>query len=91
MSKFKERKSIIIVLAIIFTTNHYPPKFFNRQDFNLGVICTMINNCATAIVLNNLSLFNSLLEKVLNAGIVTVGEDYHHPTYKGTAKIKLEG
>ena len=87
MSKFKEQKSVIMVLATIFATNHHPSKFFDRQDFNLGAICAVIDNCATATVLNNLSLFDGPLEKVSNVGIVTVGGDDHHPTHKGTAKI----
>ena len=38
-------------------------------------------------VLNNLSLFDGLLENVSNVGIVTIRGDNHDPTYKGIAKI----
>ena len=76
-----------MVLVIIFAINHYPSKFFNRHDFNLEAICTMIDNCATVTVLNNLSLFEGPLEKVTNTGIITIRRDDHHPIHKGIAKI----
>ena len=87
MSKPNTKKSVIMVLVKIFATNHYLSTLFDRHDFNLGAIYAVVDNCTSVIVLNNLSLFIGLLEKVLNAGIVTVREDDHFPTHKGTTKL----
>ena len=48
---------------------------------------TVVDNCTTIIVLNNLDLFDKPLTEVSNIGIViVVGEDYY-PMHVGIANL----
>ena len=47
----------------------------------------MIDNPATAMVLNTLDLFDGNIEPVSNISIVIVGGDNHYLMHKGTANL----
>ena len=80
-------KSALIALAIIYATTQNPSTFLLRQDFHLEAIYVMIDNPATAMVLNTLDLFDGNIEPVSNISIVIVGGDNHYLMHKGTANL----
>ena len=47
--------------------------FLHRTDFDIGSILAVVDNCATATVLNDLSLFIGKLTLAKNFNIVIVG------------------
>ena len=75
----------MLALTTIFTTTKSALAFTKREDFNLKAIHAVIDNYATATVLNTKDLFVGALCPVSSIRIVTVeGEDFS-PTHIGIA------
>jgi len=84
-----QRLSKILALATVFSTKKYAIVFTNRTDFNLNSILAVVDNCATATVLNNKSLFVGELILTSAYSLVTVGGCDHRPTHYGPAVLTM--
>ena len=80
-------KLALMALTTTCATTQNPSTFLLRQDFHLEAIYVMIDNPATAMVLNTLDLFDGNIEPVSNISIVIVGGDNHYLMHKGTANL----
>ena len=73
---------------MIFATTKHSSTFVDWICFNLHSIFAVIDNYATATVLNNRELFSKDLRRVTRISIVAVsGDDNYHLTHKGTATL----
>ena len=75
------------IASISSTTLTNTSLFQNKVDFSLGTIYAVVNNCATARVLNNLSLFDSDLKEISDIEIVTIRDEDYHSVHAGVAKL----
>ena len=73
----------------MFATTKYPAIFRYHHDFEFGATVT-IDNCATAMVLNDKSLFSGKLKETSDFGIIKLGGMDYKPTYIGIAKISIK-
>ena len=91
-SKKKKRYSFTKALALttIYATTKDSSVFTARTDFGLGTIFAVIDNCATATVINDKALFPYGLQKATGISIVTVSGDNYRLTYIGTAAISFK-
>ena len=87
--KYLQRLSKILALATVFSTTKNATVFTNRTDFNLNSILAVVDNCATATVLNNKSLFVGELIPTSAYSLVTVGGCDHRPTHYGPAVLTV--
>jgi len=67
------RKCLILALTTIFTALKNLLEFINRNNFDLNILMAVVDNCTTAIVLNDKSLFIGELKKTNTYDIVIVG------------------
>ena len=78
-----------ISLTNIFTTHKDPLVFKDRTDFNLGSITAVVDNCATASVFNDKSLFVGKIIPKNQHSIVTVGGSNYEPTHVGSSEVSV--
>ena len=65
----------LMMLATIFATTKHSSSFSGREKFDLKAVYAVIDNCATATVLNDKGLFTDNFREVTGIGIITVGGD----------------
>ena len=77
------------MLTTVFATSRDPLTFTTSTNFEVGSITAVVDNCATATVLNNKTLFIDKLVHTQEYSLVTVGGSDHKPTHYGPAEISV--
>ena len=73
----------------MFATTKHQLVFMNKTDFDKKSITAVVGNCATAIVLNDETLFVGELTPTQDFILITVGSSDCKPTHYGPAEMSV--
>ena len=76
-----------MAFATEFSTSKSPEVFSRVTDFELNSITSVVDNFATANVLNDKYLLIGDLVSTKDSSLMIVGGFDYHPTHYGTARI----
>ena len=87
--KFVQRLLSTMTLTTAFATSKHLSSFNNTLDFEVGSTTSVVDNCATATVLNNKDLFVGKLTPTSEYSLVTIRGSDHKPTHYGPSEITV--